>query len=245
MEIDDNLERYPEMRFNLNEQVSDHISAAEECDMNSRTDLRASFFDDEDTDRETDDFLLQLVLSLYGSKGLTIKHCSEVVGHLKTISEKTVELCIKRISNCENIDEAQQALKQCPVIDFSDYSSEYKFTHKLTDMNLLQEPTKFTIANEVVEKHPGELENVEHLGVLMDIEFQITRFLEIDGVLECLLANQRNLENVAQGVYKNFMNGKSWKTISAKYVGKTLIPLFIYNDDFTVRTKNLNMISIL
>lgn len=235
IEFENNTEFYPELNVNLNEAMSVSNEITEDCTINLDMGLHAKFFDDDDSYKEMDEFLLELVLSLYGSKDLTIKLCIKVVEYLKKISEKTVELCIKRISNSTDIEEAKEALKQCPIIDFSNYSSEYKFEKKLLDMNLLQKPTKFTIANEVVERIPGELENIKHLGVLMDIQFQITKFLEIDGVLECILNYQSYLNTASFGVYKNFINGRSWKKIAAKYKDKTLIPLFIYNDDFQVR----------
>lgn len=197
--------------------------------------MHAEFFDDDDSARETDQYLLNMILSLYGSKGLALKHCTEVVRYLEDITKKTVELCIKRIAKSVNIEEAKQALQQAPIIDFSDYMTQYKFEKKLQKMSLLKKPSKFTIAHDVVETIPGELKNVKHLGVIMDIEFQVTKFLEIEGFLDCILKYQTYLQNTPTGVYKNYMNGNSWKRIAAKYQGKTLIPLFLYNDDFQVR----------
>lgn len=209
--------------------MDDREAVFEESNINEG--LVASFIEN---DEETDNFIFEIVLGLYGSKSLTLKHCDEIVEYFKMISDKTAKLCAKRISECMNIEEAQKLLNEHPIIDFAEYSSEYKLKEKLIEMNLFREPTKFTIANEVVERLPGELDDVPHLGVCMDIEFQITRFLEIDGVLDLILNHQDYLRNVPEGMYKNFINGKSWRKISSNYEGKTLIPLFLYNDDFTV-----------
>lgn len=203
-----------------------------DCDIGPR----ATFYEE---DKETDEFLLKIVLSLYGSKDLTLKHCQEIVRLFKIVSEKTSELCVKRIKNCLNLEEAENAIKDCPLINFDGYLSESKFIQKLVEKDLFREPSKFTIANEIIERVSGELENAAHLGVIMDIEFQIRNFLQIDGVLESILNFQDHLSSIPEGVFKNFINGRSWRKIISKeeYEGKTLIPLFLYNDDFQVRSQ--------
>lgn len=231
--IESNTRACPaDMLFDLNADVSE---ANRESTMIIDEVLVASFYE---KDEEIDDFLFEIVLSLYGSKSLTFKHCDEIIKYLRTISEKTTQLCAKRISGCTTISEAQDALKQRPIIDFEEYSSEYKIKEKVKKMNLFREPTTITIANEVVEKFPGDLQNVEHSGVIMDIEFQITKFLEIDGILDLILTYQEHLQNLPDGIYKNLLNGKYWKRISSTYKEKTLIPLFLYNDDFQVRLQS-------
>lgn len=218
------------MSFNL--VLNDNQDISTEAGSNNVLD--ASFFEE---DNESEDFLLEILLGLYGSKSLTLKHCEEVLKYLIAVSEKTTKLCVNRISQCQTIEEAKSALIERPVIDFTEFSSEHKLKEKLKKKDLFREPTKFTIANEVVERIPGNLENVPHLGVIMDFEFQITKFLEVDGILEMILNNQETLESIPDGVYKNFVNGKSWKNLSLKFAGKTVIPIFLYNDDFQVCKK--------
>lgn len=188
-------------------------------------------------DKDSDDFILNLVLSLYGTSNLTRKHVNQIVHMFQQISEKTKELCINRIDKCSSIDEAQNLLRQHSAMDFSEYMTENNFLEKISKMNLYKEPIRFRIGSETIESIPGSLQNVSREVVAMNVEFQIKEFLQIDGMLDLILNNQRKLQMLPDGVYKNFVNSNSWKRISSNHQGKEIIPLFLYNDDFQVFTK--------
>lgn len=200
--------------------------------------LAAGFIE---SDKETDDFILDLVLSLYGTPNLTIKHCQDVVAMLKKVSERTVEVCLKRIENCSTVKDVKRLLKQFPAMDFADYLSQSKFTAKITEINLFRPPSKFFLDCEIVEDSSGSMGSLKNEGVIMDIEFQITQFLECQGVLDAILTNQSNLMNLPQGKYRNFVNGEAWRKICSEYKGKTVLPVFLYNDDFQVGILFINL----
>uniref|UniRef100_T1H4I3 Uncharacterized protein n=1 Tax=Megaselia scalaris TaxID=36166 RepID=T1H4I3_MEGSC len=123
------------------------------------------------------------------------------------------------------------------MFDFSDFLTEHKIKEKLAKDGLYSEPKKFIIRNENIEFTPGFVRNVEHQGVSMDIEFQVKKFFELDGVLEGVIDYQNKVLNSPPGEYKNFVNGSSWKSIIQKYEGQICIPAFLYNDDFQIDDK--------
>lgn len=153
---------------------------------------------------------------------------------LQGFSKRCVERCLKLISDCNSLEDARRLLKMMDLFDFSDFITEHKFKNKLIQSDLFKEPEKITIGYETVEEQPGCMVNIEHHMVMNDIGFQLRKFLETDTVLESILQNQRLLDAVPEGVIKHFVNGKSWKRIQQKYLGKVIMPLFLYNDDFQV-----------
>lgn len=183
---------------------------------------------------DTDTYLFKVAASIYGQPDLTIKHATEIMKLLKDISELTRKSCLRKIENCEDLNEAKFLLEHDEILDFDDYLTEYMYTKKLINCDLYREPIRCTVSNEQVEVHPGELKTVRHQFMMMDIEFQIRKFLEIDKVLDCILDYQKKLSELEPGIYANFINGSYWKTIVEKYPEKILIPVFFYNDDFTI-----------
>lgn len=181
-----------------------------------------------------DEYIFKVAASIYGASNLTIKHGMEVMKMMKDLSGMIRKFYIDTMLDCENIKEAKIVLSNKNIFDFDDYLTEYKFKKKLTENDLYREPIRFTVSNEAVEVHPGEFKCVEHQGVIMDIEFQIRSFLEIDGILDSILQYQKELAELRPGIYKKKFNGSYWKEIEKKYAGKTIIPVFFYNDDFQI-----------
>lgn len=108
----------------------------------------------------------------------------------------------------------------------------------MEQLNVYRHPQKFIIASELIEFQPGEFKNIDHEGYVMDIEFQILKFLEMDGIFEAVKSYQFYISQLPDGCYKNFINGNYWKRVSTKYPDKLLLPLFIYNDDFMIDDKS-------
>lgn len=183
-----------------------------------------------------DEYIFKIAASMYGATNLTIKYAMEIMKMLKDFSKMTVEFCLDRISNCNDLEEAKFKLSLNNIINFDDYLTEHKFKKALIQNDLYREPSKFTVSNEAVETHPGQFKNIEHQGVMMAVEFQIRKFLEIEKVVDSMLDYQKELAELPPGVYSNFVNGSYWKSILEKYPDKDLIPLFFYNDDFQVDT---------
>lgn len=156
---------------------------------------------------------------------------------IKDISEHSTKLCIDKLKNCSNLQEGIDLLSAKPVLSFEDYLSEHMFKKKLEKLELYSEPIKFTIGNETIEVEPGRIISVPREGTIMDIEFQIVKFFEIDGILDAVLKYQEELMNLPNGIYKNFVNGSFWKSVVERNEGKTLIPLFLYSDDFVIGNK--------
>lgn len=186
---------------------------------------------------EGDDFLLETILYLFGSSEITFTHAIKITNILKELYKKTTDLWIKRTSKCESVAEVQDILQNTNVFDFTDYLTEHKIKSNLIKRGLYSEPTKFVVEHETVEHVPGLMRNIDHQGVILDVEFQMKSFLELDGVLENIINYQDRLLNLPPGQYENFVNGHFWKKATEKFAGKTCIPLFLYNDDLQIDDK--------
>lgn len=198
-----------------------------------QNDLILDFWDTTNNDKCLND----IAVKLFGSPDFTIKHAVDVMKILKEFSKQSSSILSEMIKDCATIEEAQNIIKSEGLFDFSNYLTEFKMKSQLIAENLYSEPQKFLVRNEVVEYAPGYMANVEHQGVIMDIKFQIKKFLELDGVIEGIINYQEELMELPTGIYKNFVNGFTWRSIMNKYQGKVCIPSFLYNDDFQVDDK--------
>lgn len=157
--------------------------------------FRAEFWDS----TESDNFLKEIALQLFGSMQLTIKHALEILSMLETFSEKSTELWLERIGSCNTIDEAKKVMTNSKVFNFDEVMSEQKIKSNLIKNELFSKPQRFCVRNEIVEYEPGFMTNIQHQGVLMDIKFQIKTFLELDGVLDGLIEQQNKLMEILVG----------------------------------------------
>lgn len=210
-------------------------TSSEENEVNTDDEF---FVDDEFSNKNDDQNLLLKVASLlYGKANLSIKQAEEIMKLLKMISEETTKECIKSLSCCSSLEEGIELILVKPLIKFDDYLTEHKFKKTLTSLSLYREPIQFSVGNETVEVGACNLQNKPHRGVIMDIEYQIVKFLEIDGILESILEYQESLMCLPNGIYRNFVNGDFWRLVTENNEGKTLIPIFLYNDDFVTDDK--------
>lgn len=99
-------------------------------------------------------------------------------------------------------------------------------------------PERFLLANQPVQlisENTVNLENLEIYGIVLPVEQQIKRFLELPGVLDELLEHKdKILEQKVANCYGHLLHGEKWLEISAKYEGTILIPITLYIDDFQV-----------
>lgn len=186
---------------------------------------------------EGDKYLNDIVLKLFGSQGITITLGLHIMEILKEFSRKCASLWSDRINSCKSISEAKKLIETSNVFDFTDYVSEHKIKSRLERDGLYSEPRRFCVRNEIIEYEPGYMRNLQHQGVIMDIEFQIKSFFELDGVLEGVIKYQNEVMDLPSGTYRNFLNGSTWKSIAEKYSGRNCIPIFLYNDDFQIDDK--------
>ncbi|XP_055842504.1 uncharacterized protein LOC129909448 [Episyrphus balteatus] len=118
---------------------------------------------------------------------------------------------------------------------FSDMKSEYKLFQRILDSNKFAKPQMFTINNEVSEiilqgKPTLDASNVQ--GCIMPIEFQFRKFFELPGVLNQTLNNLNLL--LAESDITHLVNSSCFKNTAVIYAGKTIIPFFLYLDDFEI-----------
>lgn len=123
---------------------------------------------------------------------------------------------------------------------FLDIDTEYKFFKELEKLQLYKPPIKYTIANDlstIILNHNPTLSETKVEITLIDIQFQIQKFLESEGVLKKILSNMKHVSTFNS--YYSFLSGSLWKNknncnnLDIDQNCFTL-PIFLYSDDFEV-----------
>ncbi|XP_062703310.1 uncharacterized protein LOC115270278 [Aedes albopictus] len=111
-------------------------------------------------------------------------------------------------------------------------TSEHKFIQHLKTRDLYENPSFFTIHEELQECSEDQLHQQLHRiqGVLMPIKFMLRKYLEMDGVLETIL---NNLKLSRDGSIRTLVDGSIWQERTSSMCCKTVVPINIYFDDFT------------
>lgn len=120
---------------------------------------------------------------------------------------------------------------------FSEINSDYKLLKYVRHTTGLPAPSIVTIDNCKKSIFPiQELETDQEISknylIIMPISMQIKTFFECENVFEQTINNQNQLENSSQIV--NFVNGTTWQQVREKYVNETVIPIWLYADEFEV-----------
>lgn len=121
------------------------------------------------------------------------------------------------------------------ITSFQRINTEYRFTKALKDLGFYEDPVSFCLNNEttiILRKGIPSLDENMSSGILMPIEFQIKKFLEMPKVLDKIINNMKRISSL--GKLTHFINGEKWKKIETKYSGKIVVPIFLYNDDFQI-----------
>lgn len=132
------------------------------------------------------------------------------------------ELVIKKLST------ASKKIKET----LAKMNTEHKVQTTLINKDFLVMPEKRTF-NEKFVQIGESFQTVKSEVTILPIEFQIRKTLERPKVLERILDYQQEVSNSNPGEYINFLNGETWKKIKKKFGNKDVIPIFLYNDDFS------------
>ncbi|XP_031358061.1 uncharacterized protein LOC116181772 isoform X1 [Photinus pyralis] len=118
---------------------------------------------------------------------------------------------------------------------FKHLNTDYLLYKWLNEGDYAKNITEFTIDNQVTTVHrKGKLVYDEKTikGVVMPLKFQFRKTFEKDDLLFRTLGNIELLKNDTR--FSNFVQGKLWQQKMALYPNKTIIPYFLYVDDFEI-----------
>lgn len=182
-------------------------------------------------------FILKSMVHFYCKQNTPISNVEEISQMTIDLMNFTTDSYKEEISRCTTLEEAKQFVNQVQL-DSDKFRSLHMIKKHLKEKNVLFQPKKYVITNQVVHyigDMNNELDEETYHGIVMPIEDQIKSFLELPGMLNAIVNNQNIYQSKsADAPISHFCQGKVWKQILEKNVGKTLLPVMIYNDDFTV-----------
>lgn len=104
---------------------------------------------------------------------------------------------------------------------FQNTQTKHKLQKYMGEVNLISDPDTFSIAN-----------SQKSTGTLMPLEFQFQKIFETNYFLSEVLCHMEEIKKNKKIV--NFIQGDLWLQKSRMYPNKTLIPYFLYVDDFGI-----------
>ncbi|XP_067634761.1 uncharacterized protein [Eurosta solidaginis] len=125
-------------------------------------------------------------------------------------------------------------IMHCIYQPFSFVDTEYKFFNELENMQYFKPPKKYVLSNElsvIALNNNPTLTGTKTEITLVDIPFQIKKFLESDSVLKEIISCIQEIAN--SHTYSTFLSGSLWIKCYTDPTCLT-IPLFLYLDDFEI-----------
>lgn len=178
------------------------------------------------------------MVHFYCKPNTPLSNATEIAKMLKDVINFTTESLKDKMLQCSTLAQAQQFVRDIEIDD-KQYRSEYMFKKYLKESNLWFEPTAFVINHEFVQTivdMENEIVMDTYRGIVMPIEDQIRSFLQLPGMLKLMLNEQGRyfVDNCTNKPIAHFCQASLWKGIVNKNVGKKIIPIMIYNDDFKI-----------
>lgn len=175
------------------------------------------------------------ILSLYSDPSLDRKkahsiatNCSDIIIELLLTLQHQVN-SIVNIDNKADVSRIFESTKE----KFNVSLSERKVKSFLRNNGYYKDPVKFTIDEGVADTLQHRrliLANKKSTAVQMDIEFIFKSFFELPNMLQACTDYMKKLEGNDQ--LTNFIQGESWLERKKNLSSKTVIPFFLYHDDF-------------
>ncbi|KNC27675.1 hypothetical protein FF38_10210 [Lucilia cuprina] len=104
---------------------------------------------------------------------------------------------------------------------FENVKTDFRLQKNLSDKGLISSVETFKINNDPKSN-----------ATIMPLEFQFKNIFERNNYLDDVLRHMETIES--SGKFTNFIQGELWKEKKLLYPNKTLIPFFLYNDDFGI-----------
>lgn len=183
--------------------------------------------------------LLKIYTRLLGRMNFSVSAAIKVFQDFKDIAALTSSLFKSNIGNTCRLfpEEITKQISACLASTEekilkaqANLSSEHKLKSVLEKEDLLTLPEKKIFGEEQVQV--GTSLKIQKKEVtIMPMKVDIKRFLSRPRVIDAILENQDNLEKNGSSI-NHFLTASRWKTIIKLFKGKTVIPIFIYNDDY-------------
>lgn len=181
---------------------------------------------------------LEFSFKYFGKKNLCRKDALNIQDDVKIMITNKIGEQIHNVIEHVKEDKIREVLEN--IIEFcknpfEEIDSEYKFLRELCSLDLYEKYTVIHIDSSIQPiVSNGHIKIAEKVtsGIIFPLKFQFRKFFEINDVLDSFLENANTIK-IAPGI-TNFINGHLWHTKIKNMESKTVIPYFLYFDDFEV-----------
>lgn len=177
------------------------------------------------------------IISFYCKTNTPISNALDISTMLTSVINFITMGVKSKVEECTTLEEVQKFVSNIELDD-SDFKSAHMFKKSLTDKGVYFQPKKFVIMNRFVHNIEDLDDNTDmesYHGIIMPIKEQIVAFLQLPGMLSAVLRNQNKYTNASSELsIRHFCQGELWRNIIKNNIGKTIIPVMIYNDDFGI-----------
>lgn len=173
------------------------------------------------------DRVMGLHLSLFSKFSLDHKKAEEIIILYNNFIKNSLQFLGKQIQNCDNKENIIEVFNKTgyEITNTAEQlSTECKLITTCRRRGLYADPSTFRIKEKTVQIM-REMVTEKADGVVMPIEWQIKKFLELPDIFTTILRNQEALEKKV--TYENMVNGNIWKDIKKKDQEKIVIPISI------------------
>lgn len=182
--------------------------------------------------------LLLMSSRIFGQMNISMDAAEGIMKNISEVVELTTSFCKSKTDEHaatygKDVQDHFKKMTCCTKSILSKvakkFNTEQKMKSVLSKKNALFLPsTKVFAEND--EQVGDDLISRQCKATILPIESQIKQFLGRNDNLKRILANQTHLES--QTSITSFLTGNRWNGIKEKFVGKKVIPVFLFNDDY-------------
>lgn len=184
--------------------------------------------------------LIKFISQLYNNPVINRGIVQEVVVYTQELTHSIFSFLLHSLKEIKDISQLEpfldEALKKV-TNDFGQIQTEYVRFKLLEKHKLLIKPKSVNIGNEMVLNNistPGQsvpnFKNVSSQKIC--IITILKQFLELPRVFETIKDFMFKEETALPDILTSCFQGNLWKEIKTKFLGKTVLPLFLFFDDF-------------
>lgn len=177
----------------------------------------------------------------YNETGIPRNKVQELLNDVQSFFQTTLLILKKKIVNNLNSVELNNEVSEMfnEILNpFDNEKSEYKRLQKLEKIGVLVRPTPIVIGyrlNDKLDQGDVILEQTEVKVTYIPVREMLKRTLEYSNLYNLLISNIDNLIHKSDnGLISNFIQSEIWKNKLRANPNKTLIPLFLYYDEFEI-----------
>ena len=183
---------------------------------------------------------IQFVCKLYSNECVTKSLVQEIVTDFIDFTGKTLSAVadVLKASLPAEYENEIRFLQHFNILD--NLNTEFKRLQFLENANMLIKPQPFEIGEKVTDKKRKRATVstiTKSYGYIVPMRYALKLFLELPNVYNVIInfmqseiENNRNNEKI----FTSLFQGERWIEISKQFIGKIVIPLFLYFDDFEI-----------